>query len=151
MKSTIILWIQSKCAKDSDILSVDGIRIENTSKKFDNYASMALDVKREYQLLKKGNNLSIYKISKNTYLIFSNFNEVDEVDRKIGFMSYIKTDKDPLALLQKEAQLYGYTLDDNDKKLIDSYTKQKNKVLVSLILTTLLLTLIFCLLLWKII
>ena len=122
----IILWIQSKNTIDQDILSVNGTRLDrNSSEDYDKFVSMALSVKKEYKLLKRKNNFSIYKIANNTYQILSNFNEIDDVGRRVCFMSYIQTDGNVLTILQQEAKLYGYTLHKGDEKTIVKNTNRK--------------------------
>lgn len=136
----IILWIQSKNTIDQDILSVNGTRLDrNSSEDYDKFVSMALSVKKEYKLLKRKNNFSIYKIANNTYQILSNFNEIDDVGRRVCFMSYIQTDGNVLTILQQEAKLYGYTLHKGDEKTI---VKNTNRKMYFLLLSIVLILLI---------
>ncbi len=143
----IVLWIQSKNSMDKDILSVNGKRQYRCSDEdYDQYVSMALSVKKEYKLLKRKNNFSIYKISNNTYQILSNFNEVDDVGRRVCFMSYIQTNNDVLTLLQQEAKLYSYTLNKGDKKIIVKNTNRRiyflRLFMVSIVLILLILIIV---------
>ena len=136
----IILWIQSKNTIDQDILSVNGTRLDrNSSEDYDKFVSMALSVKKEYKLLKRKNNFSIYKIANNTYQILSNFNEIDDVGRRVCFMSYIQTDGNVLTILQQEAKLYGYTLHKGDEKTIVKNTNRKMYFLLLYIVLILLI------------
>lgn len=140
-KETIILWIQSKTSNGNDILSVNGKQIDRDSKEYDDCAAKALCVSNENILLKQCDNLSIYRVSKNSYQIFSNFNELDEVGRRVCFMSYIQTNKNSLALLLKEASIYNYSLDDKDKGLILGCTNS-HKIILLLVMTIVFISLI---------
>lgn len=113
MGNKIILRIQAKSAKEDELLSVDGNRIETSNDEYYALSNQTIDVRTCREII-GGEGLKVYKSKSpdKRIIIQSNFREKDVVGRRIAFTSSIATGEtdDVIGRLQNEASIYGYSL-----------------------------------------
>lgn len=140
-KTEIILWIQSKSVEGRNILSRNGVRIDNDDKQYMEIYER-VNNKTGYRKSEIKENLSIYMKNtswgeKDSYIIYSNYKEKDVVGREIGFMTYIgqvSNKEEAIKKLVKESKLYGYTCKSKDIKAIRNSTSLSvNKIVTGAI------------------
>ena len=145
MGNTIILRVQAKSTKESELLSVDGNRIETSNDDFYALSSQTINV-RDCKKIIGEEVLKVYKSSDKRIIIHSNFMEKDVVGRRIAFTSSVAKEEsnDVVECLQTEAAIYGYSLCPKDveriKKALDE--KPPFQIIAILIVGMVILTLI---------
>lgn len=143
MSNKIILWVQSPKADNKSLLSYNGKRYSVKDKEYQTYFSQ-VSIHDKYSKIGEIGDTVVFHgrlEDGNSYIIYSNFNEEDEIGRKIGYMARIdltnsKSDvEDIKAVLDKEADLYGYTISSQPFDIIRALLKKKKvtKIIISII------------------
>lgn len=127
MGNKIILRIQAKSAKEDELLSVDGNRIETSNDEYYALSNQTIDVRTCRKIIGR-EGLKVYKSLDKRIIIQSNFMEKDVVGRRIAFTSSIATGEtnDVIGRLQNEASIYGYSLCPEDVERIKEALDKKS-------------------------
>lgn len=127
-----ILWAQRKSIAERDIFSKNGIRLDNDSPEASSLYHFLVDL--QLPEIYKEKNLIIRRVLhtqlKYEYIIHSNFNEVDEDNRKVAYMLYVGANNflEFLEGIKKEPSLYGYTCKNDDYIKIKSAVIKNKKL-----------------------
>lgn len=125
-----ILWAQRKSIAEKDIFSKNGTRLDNNSPEA--ISSYHFLVNMKLPEIYKEKNLIVRRVVpsqlKYEYIIHSNFNEVDEDNRKVAYMMYVGANnlQEFLEGIKTEPSIYGYTCKSDDYvKIKDAVIKNK--------------------------
>lgn len=119
-----LLWIQSKNNSEKNILSCNGERIAEEDSRYQKLFDVLASPQHKPAI--ENGNFSFYQkhLRKQTeYIIYSNFNELDDINRQVAYMAGIVADSFDEAekALENEAKLYGYTCRNTDIECIKKY------------------------------
>lgn len=153
MQENIILRVQRESIDSEGILSQNGIRIQKSDKYYYDLANKTISIEPHYRTILKEDNFALYKAGRHNFIIMSNFSEKDIVGRRISYSANVslKKDYDLIPAIEKEAKIYGYSLDTNDKEKIKNAIR-KYKILswsISVCIFIIIVLLIIIFLKWK--
>ena len=88
----VCIWIQAESTQCDDIIIKDGQSLSKNNEEYQTIANITVGIQSTYIEIGKEGNIKIYKIPQVGFLLMSNLQETDKVNRKRAFSAIIKRD-----------------------------------------------------------
>lgn len=150
----VCIWIQAESTQCDDIIIKDGQSLSKNNEEYQTIANITVGIQSTYIEIGKEGNIKIYKIPQVGFLLMSNLQETDKVNRKRAFSAIIKRDSidECWRILNQKLNQHNFHCVETDyttiMNLFKEYNEKKNiRTLLKLGISVLvILGILFCIL-----